>query len=217
MWKGRWDLEAGEQAASPGRTASHDPGEEVESARSDCFGARLNQSAASGWKLPATFARLLSSRRLQDQFSALPRGCKAPMPAGAGWGVRLPSIGASGERVLGWGVAPAGGLGSQCSQEGASKMSPHGNHLHQPWAPSPNKRAEHPGALSTQASRAVCPVLKGSGEPGTDGAGEKCLLSAKQAVGAGRNKKALPGRGLRSHRGTRTLDRAPQASRPQQG
>lgn len=63
MWKGRWDLEAGEQAASPGRTASHDLGEEVESARSDCFGARLNQSAASGWKLPATFARLLSSRR----------------------------------------------------------------------------------------------------------------------------------------------------------
>ena len=54
----------------------------MESARNSCFGARLDQRAASGWKLPATLARLLSPRRLQDQCSALPRVCRAPMPAG---------------------------------------------------------------------------------------------------------------------------------------
>lgn len=189
----------------------------MESARNSCFGAKLDQKAASGCKLPATFARLLSPRRLQDQCSALPKGCRAPVPARVVVvGVPLPSSGASGERVSGRGVGPARGLGSQCPQEGASKTSPHGN-FHQPRTPSPSKQAEHPGALSTRASRAACPVLKGSGEPGTDSAGEKCLLSAKQAMGAGRNKKALPGCGLRSHRGTRTLDGALQASCPQQG
>ena len=68
----------------------------MESTRSGCFGARLDQRAASGWKLPATFARLLSSRRSQDQCKAseltqvagpvlrYAQGCGAPMPARVG-------------------------------------------------------------------------------------------------------------------------------------
>ena len=182
----------------------------MESTRSGCFGARLDQRAASGWKLPATFARLLSSRRSQDQCSALPRA--AGLPCQPGWGVPLPSSGSSGERERGWLALLEVLASSAPKRERASEgSSPQGNHLHQPRVLSPNKRAEHPG-LQGGLSRP-----QGLRGPGTFTAGGKSLLQAKQAVGAGRNKKALPGRGLCSARETGTLDRAPKAFRPQQG
>lgn len=59
--------------------------------------------------------------------------------------------------------------------------SPQGNHLHQPRALSPSKRAEHPGALSTQASSTACPVLKGSRDQAHSlQAGRACSKQSRQ-------------------------------------
>ena len=136
----------------------------------------------------------------------------AGLPCQPGWGVPLPSSGSSGERERGWLALLEVLASSAPKRERASEgSSPQGNHLHQPLVLSPNKRAEHPG-LQGGLSRP-----QGLRGPGTFTAGGKSLLQAKQAVGAGRNKKALPGRGLCSARETGTLDRAPKAFRPQQG
>lgn len=184
----------------------------MESTRSGCFGARLDQRADSGWKLPATFARLLSSHRSEDQCSALPRA--AGLPCQPGWGVPLPSSGASGKRERGWLALLEVLASSAPKRERASGgSSPQGNHLHQPRALSPNKWAEHPEHPGLQGGLSRPQGLRG---PGTFTAGGKSLLQAKQAAGAGRNKKALPGRGLCSARETRTLDRVPKAFQPQQ-
>lgn len=101
--------------------------------------------------------------------------------ASQGGGVPLPSSGASGERERGW--WPCWRSWLQCPQEGASRCgsSPQGNRLHQPQALSPSKRAEHPGTLSTQASRAACPVLKGSKDQAHSlPAGRACSKQSRQ-------------------------------------
>ena len=182
----------------------------MESTRSGCFGARLDQRAASGWKLPATFARLLSSRRSQDQCSALPRA--AGLPCQPGWGVPfLPVAPQVRGRGGGWPCWRSWLLVLPRGSEQVRGPVLRATIFHQPRVLSPNKRAEHPG-LQGGLSRP-----QGLRGPGTFTAGGKSLLQAKQAVGAGRNKKALPGRGLCSARETGTLDRAPKAFRPQQG